>query len=81
MDDKTVNDICNIIRTSDRSELVSYLDPIDIEYEIEVTIPSGYMNCGVTMNNEFIADSNNSSDYHCIKFPLPTPVRKWVIKS
>ena len=44
---------------------------------IEITIPKGFMNCGVTLSNQFIADSNDSQNWNNLRFPLPSG--KWVI--
>ena len=40
---------------------------------IEVEIPKGFFNCGVSVCNHFIADTNNSADWRTLKFPLPKP--------
>lgn len=48
---------------------------------IEVEIPKGFMNCGITTCNHFIADTNNSNFWDTLKFPLPKPKYKWNIKS
>jgi len=47
---------------------------------IEVEIPKGFFNCGVSVCNHFIADTNNSVDWRTLKFPLPKPLgKKWEI--
>ena len=46
---------------------------------IEIRIPKGFMNCGVTINNNFIADTNDSANWDTLKFPLPKG--KWSIHS
>ena len=46
---------------------------------IEVEIPIGFMNCGVSTCNNFIADTNNSAKWDTLKFPLPKPKYKWNI--
>lgn len=52
------------------------------EYKtIDVEYPNGWGNCGVTANNFFIADTNNSANWDTIKFPLPKPKYKWQIKN
>ncbi len=48
---------------------------------IDVFYPNGWANCGVTINNFFIADTNDSANWDTIKFPLPKPKYKWQIKS
>jgi len=49
---------------------------------IEVEIPKGFFNCGVSICNHFIADTNNSVDWRTLKFPLPKPLgKKWEILS
>jgi hypothetical protein len=47
---------------------------------ISVVIPKGWMNCGVSIDNHFISDTNNSVDYDFLKFPLPSANHKWNIK-
>jgi len=46
---------------------------------IEIKIPKGFMNCDVTINNNFIADTNDSENWDTLKFPLPKG--KWSIHS
>lgn len=48
---------------------------------IKVVIPKGWMNCGVTVENNFVADTNNSNLWDSLKFPLPKPKYKWRVKS
>jgi len=48
---------------------------------IKVVIPENWMNCAVTVDNNFIADTNDSSNCDNLKFPLPKPKHKWHIKS
>ncbi len=49
---------------------------------IKVEIPKGFFNCGVTVCNHFIADTNNSVNWSTLKFPLPKPLgKKWAISS
>ena len=50
------------------------------ERTIEVEIPIGFMNCGISTCNNFIADTNNNSNWDTLKFPLPKPKYKWNIK-
>jgi len=38
---------------------------------IEIRIPKGFMNCDVTIDNNFIADTNDSENWDTLKFPLP----------
>ena len=47
---------------------------------IDIVIPIGFMNCGVSTCNNFIADTNNSAKWDTLKFPLPKPKYKWNIK-
>jgi len=50
------------------------------EYKtIDVEIPIGFMNCGISTCNKFIADTNNSANWDTLKFPLPKPKYKWNI--
>jgi len=46
---------------------------------IEIRIPKGFMNCSVTIDNNFIADTNDSENWDTLKFPLPKG--KWSIHS
>lgn len=46
---------------------------------IEVEIPIGFMNCGISDSNNFIADTNNSANFDTLKFPLPKPKYRWNI--
>lgn len=49
--------------------------------EINVEIPIGFMNCGVTIKNNFIADTNDGSNWKTLSFPLPKLINKvWSIK-
>ena len=50
------------------------------ERTIEVEIPKGFMNCGISTCNYFTADTNNSANWATLKFPLPKPKYKWNIK-
>lgn len=50
------------------------------ERTIEIDLPIGFMNCGVSTCNHFIADTNNSTNWDTLKFPLPKPRFKWHIK-
>ena len=47
---------------------------------IDVFYPNGWSNCGVTISNHFIADTNDSANWDTLKFPLPKPKYKWQIK-
>lgn len=38
---------------------------------IQIKIPKGYTNCGVSQDNYFVADTNNSQNWDTIRFPLP----------
>ena len=46
---------------------------------IEIKKPKGFMNCGVTTCNHFVADTNDSANWDALKFPLPKG--KWSIHS
>jgi hypothetical protein len=39
--------------------------------EIKVTLPSGYMNVGVSANNRLVADTNDSQNWDTLSLPLP----------
>ena len=47
--------------------------------EIQVKLPQGFMNIGVTVNNNLVADTNDSTKWDTLSFPLPKG--KWVIKN
>ena len=42
-------------------------------------MPKGFMNTGISICNHFIADTNDSSNWDTIKFPLPKG--KWSIQN
>ena len=50
---------------------------------IEIKIPKGFMNWGVSLDNYFTADTNDSANWDTLKFPLllPSDGMRWVIKS
>lgn len=43
---------------------------------IEIIIPEDFMNCWVTLDNNFVADNNNSTFPDSLKFPLPKTNKK-----
>lgn len=61
--------------------LVSKLKNKNTYKTIEVEIPIEFMNCGISVCNHFIADTNDGSNWNTLKFPLPEPQYKWNIKS
>ena len=48
---------------------------------IKVELPKGFMNVGVSLSNHLIANTNDSSNWDTLRFPLPKPNHKWVIHS
>ena len=44
--------------------------------ELIIKIPKGYMNVGISTSNKLIADTNDSSNWDEIYFPLPKG--KWL---
>lgn len=48
---------------------------------VNVQIPRNFMNCSITNNNHFIADTNDSQKWDTLKFPLPKAKNKWEIAS
>jgi len=48
---------------------------------IEISIPKGFMNVGVSVDNNLIADTNDSQNWDTLILPLPKPNGKWSIKS
>lgn len=61
--------------------LISKLKNKNTYNTIEVEIPIGFTNCRISVCNHFIADTNDSSNWDTLKFPLPEPQYKWNIKS
>jgi hypothetical protein len=49
--------------------------------KIYVSIPRNFFNCGVTTDNRFTADTNDSANWDTIDFPLPKPKTSWIIHS
>ena len=47
--------------------------------QIEIKKPKNFMNCSVTTDNHFTADTNDSANWDTLKFPLPKG--KWSIYS
>jgi hypothetical protein len=47
--------------------------------ELIIKIPKGYMNVGISTSNKLIADTNDSSNWDEIYFPLPKG--KWNIEN
>lgn len=47
--------------------------------EINILLPSSLMNCTITKNNYFVADTNNSKNFQQLKIQLPQG--KWSIRS
>lgn len=47
---------------------------------VRVEYPNDWANCRVSNSNHFIADTNDSSNWDTLKFPLPKPKYKWQIK-
>lgn len=50
-----------------------------MEKFLTIKIPKGFMNCAVTIDNFFIADTNHAANWDTLKFPLPPG--KWAIKN
>ena len=47
--------------------------------KISIILPKNFMNTGVTKNNYFIADTNDSANWDTLEFPLPSG--NWKIHS
>jgi len=47
--------------------------------KITVDLPKGFMNVGITIENNLVADTNNSQNWDDLRFPLPKG--KWRIHS
>lgn len=71
----------NLFTIKEKKWYSLYFDKIKTPHKtIEVEIPKGFFNCGVSDCNYFIADTNNSSDWRTLKFPLPKPLgKRWNI--
>lgn len=52
---------------------------IEEQDKLTVKIPLNFMNTAITIDNFFVADTNNSEDFDILKFPLPEG--KWSIYS
>ena len=51
------------------------------EYKtIDIEIPIGFMNCGISTCNKFFADTNDGANWDTLRFPLPKAKYKWNIK-
>ena len=48
---------------------------------IKVELPKGFMNVGVSLSNDLIANTNDSANWDTLRFPLPKPTHKWIIHS
>ncbi len=46
---------------------------------LEIKLPKGFMNTAVTIDNNFIADTNDENGWDTLKFPLPKG--RWAIKN
>ena len=49
--------------------------------KIKIELPKGYMNVDVSLDNDLIADTNDSANWDTLRFPLPKPTFKWIIHS
>jgi len=49
--------------------------------KIKVELPKGFMNVGVSLSNDLIANTNDSARWDTLRFPLPKPTYKWQIHS
>jgi hypothetical protein len=47
---------------------------------ISIVLPKGFMNCRISICNNFFADTNDSFNWDTLSFPLPEPKYKWNIK-
>lgn len=50
---------------------------------LEIKIPTNFMNTGISVDNIFFADTNDSENWDTLRFPLPWPEdgKKWKIES
>lgn len=81
-----MNNNCETLRTPQKNKL-NIADVIHRFFTskkkyktIDVEIPIGFMNCGISTCNNFIADTNDGANWDTLKFPLPKPKYKWNIK-
>ena len=49
--------------------------------KIEIKLPKGFMNCAITICNNFTSNTNDSANWDTICFPLPDTKGNWVIES
>lgn len=73
------------VRISMRRQMIAYWIKNKLNTKrnyktINIEYPDGWSNCGVSIGNYFIADTNDSSNWDTIKFPLPKPKYEWLIK-
>lgn len=61
-------------------ELFKNSEAIENFERIEINYPNGWANCGITTDNFFIADTNDSTNWNSLKFPLPKPKYQWKIE-
>ncbi len=70
---------------SNEETIGNFAKPMLADVEITVIetmvieIPKGFMNTGISTCNHFISDTNDSTNWDTIKFPLPKG--KWSIQS
>lgn len=78
--DDTDEDFLNKMKVL-KNEIYAFIIHLEdqMKGKIEIIIPKGFMNVGVTTDNFFIADTNDSSNWDSLKFPLPEG--KWNIFS
>ena len=60
--------------------MISSIIKIDMN-KIKVELPKGFMNVGMSLSNDLIANTNDSSNWDNLRFPLPKPTYKWQIHS
>lgn len=51
----------------------------DIRKEIQIELPKGFYNVTITVENNLVADTNNSINWDTLKIPLPSGL--WIIKN
>jgi len=70
---------------SNKETIGNFAKPMLADVEITVLemivieMPKGFMNTGISTCNHFIADTNDSTNWDTIKFPLPKG--NWSIQS
>ena len=55
--------------------------PVCSDLSIDIRIPRGFYNIGISLDNCIFGDTNESSRWRTFRVPLPVPDGKWIIES